>query len=474
MTVFQCFNVRWKSETHEHSNHFFAKMQITPAGLMLLSFFILIAIGALLLLLPCMTTKGITFVDALFTSTSASCVTGLTVLGTGSDFTFWGQIVILSLMQIGGISILAFSTFFAAFFAASRMGIKQQHLLKDFFSTSTITDSISMLREIIIATILVEIVGVISLYLYWNSTGLFTSSSENIFYSVFHAISAFTNAGFCLWDESFMHEAVSNSYFPQIVIMVLIVMGGLGFIFLHDVFSPKQIKERHIHKWRRLTPGTKVVFYTTLVIIVFGAIIFYILEKNNSLTNLSSIGKSAFASVFQIVTSRSAGFNALEVSTFSVPALLLIMVVMFIGASPGSTGGGIKTSTAFVLFKSVAATIRGKNSIEFQKKTIPFEIVDKAYSIVVMSLIIIFISVFAFSIVEPQFTFLESLFECVSAFSICGLSMGCTPELSVAGKLILIINMYIGRIGTLSIAFALARRIKQAKHQYPNTYIMVG
>jgi len=474
MTVFQRFNVRWKSETPEHSNHFFSKLQITPAGLMLLSFFILIAIGTLLLLLPGMTNREISFIDALFTATSASCVTGLTVLGTGSDFTFWGQIVILSLMQIGGISILAFSTFFAAFFAASRMGIKQQHLLKDFFSTSTITDSISMLREIIIATILIEIVGVVSLYLYWNSTGLFASSSENIFYSVFHAISAFTNAGFCLWDESFMHEALSNSYFPQIVIMVLIVMGGLGFIFLHDVFSPKQIKERHIHKWRRLTPGTKVVFYTTLVIIVFGAIIFYILEKNNSLTNLSSIGKSAFASVFQIVTSRSAGFNALEVSTFSVPALLLIMVVMFIGASPGSTGGGIKTSTAFVLFKSVAATIRGKNSIEFQKKTIPFEIVDKAYSIVVMSLIIIFISVFAFSIVEPQFTFLESLFECVSAFSICGLSMGCTPELSGAGKLILIINMYIGRIGTLSIAFALARRIKQAKHQYPNTYIMVG
>jgi Trk-type K+ transport system membrane component len=150
------------------------------------------------------------------------------------------------------------------------------------------------------------------------------------------------------------------------------------------------------------------------------------------------------------------------------------MIIMFIGASPASTGGGIKTTTAFVIFKSVAATIRGKNSIEFHKKTIPFEIVDKAYSIVVMSILIILLSVFVLAIVEPHFTFITLLFESVSAFSICGLSMGITPELSDAGKLILILNMYIGRIGTLSIAFALARRIKQAKHQYPNTYFMVG
>jgi len=474
MRVFQRFNVRFKSQSPENSNHFFQKWQITPAGLMILSFFILILIGTFLLLLPCMTCKEIAFIDALFTSTSASCVTGLTVLGTGSDFTFWGQLVILSLMQIGGISILAFSTFFAAFFASSRIGIKQQHLIKEFFSTSTITDSISMLREIIIATLLVEVVGVISLFLYWNSTSLFSSSSENIFYSIFHTVSAFTNAGFCLWDENFMHEAMVKSYFPQIVIMCLIVFGGMGFIFLHDVFSPKQIKERHIHKWRRLNPSTKIVFYTTLFIIICGAIVFFILEQNHSLANLNSFGESIFASIFQMVTSRSAGFNALEVHTFSVPALLLIMTVMFIGASPGSTGGGIKTSTAFVLFKSVAATIRGKNSIEFQKKTIPFEIVDKAYSIVVMSFLIILISVFAFSIVEPQLPFLTSLFECVSSFSICGLSMGCTAELSDSGKFILIMNMYIGRIGTLSIAFALARRIKQTRHQYPNTYFMVG
>jgi len=331
-----------------------------------------------------------------------------------------------------------------------------------------------MLREIVLATILIEIIGVVSLFLYWNSTTLFTNNWENLFYSFFHAVSAFTNAGLCLWNESFMHEALANSYFPQMVVMILIVTGGMGFIFLHDVFSPKQIKERHIHKWRRLNPSTKIVLNTTLVIIVMGALIFYILERNNSLSIMNGFGKSLFASVFQIITSRSAGFNNLEISTFSVPALLLIMMVMFIGASPGSTGGGIKTSTAFVIFKSVAATIRGKKCIEFQKKTIPFEIVDKAYSIVVMSLIIIFISLFALSIAEPQLSFITLLFESVSSFSICGLSMGCAPQLSEAGKFILIVNMYIGRIGTLSLAFALTRRVKEAQHQYPNTYFMVG
>jgi len=474
MTVFQrCINSDRRKEP-EHPDRHLCSLQITPATLMMISFIILIAIGTLLLMLPGTTYREISFIDALFTSTSASCVTGLTVLGTGSDFTIWGQLVILFLMQIGGISILAFATFFAAFFSSSRIGVKQQHLLKDFFATSTITDSISLLREIVLATILIEIVGVVSLFFYWNSTGLFAHNWENLYYALFHAISAFTNAGFCLWNESFMHEAMANSYFPQIVVMVLILFGGMGFIFLHDLFSPKQIKERHIHKWRRLNPSTKIVLYTTLVIVSGGALIFYLLEQNNTLAPLGGFGKSLFASLFQIVTSRSAGFNRLDVSMFSVPALLLIMLVMFVGASPGSTGGGIKTSTAFVIFKSVAATIRGRKSIEFQKKTIPFEIVDKAYSIVVMSLIIILISLFALTIAEPQFPFISLLFESVSSFSICGLSMGCTPELSDIGKLILVLDMYIGRIGTLSIAFALARRVRETQHQYPNTYFMVG
>jgi potassium uptake TrkH family protein len=456
------------------SDEFLSKISITPAALMLISFLILIGVGAVLLMMPRMTHEGISFVDALFTSTSASCVTGLTVLNTGSDFTFRGQFVIMLLMQLGGISILAFATFFAAFFASSRMGVKQQHLLKDFFSTSTITDSISMLREIVLATVLIEATGVILLYFHWKSIGLFADNSENLFYSFFHAISAFTNAGFCLWDENFMHEALRNNYFSQTVIMGLIVTGGLGFIFLHDAFSLKQIKQRHIHKWKRLSPSSKIVLSTTYFIIIIGAVIFYFLERHASLENLGGWIESAFASLFQIVTSRSAGFNTLDMRMISAPALLLIMLVMFIGASPGSTGGGIKTTTAFVIFKSVVATIRGKNSIEYQKKTIPFEIVDKSYSIVIMSMLIILISVFALAIVEPDLSFLTLVFESISAFSICGLSMGCTSELSEAGKIILITNMYIGRIGTLSIAFALTRRIKQAQHQYPNTYFMVG
>jgi potassium uptake TrkH family protein len=457
-----------------HANEFLSKLQVTPPVLMIISFLFLIFLGTVLLLMPRMTHGGISFVDALFTSTSASCVTGLTVLPTGAVFTFRGQLIIMLLMQLGGISILAFATFFAAFFASSRMGVKQQHLLKDFFSTTTITDSISMLREIVLATILIEAIGVLSLYFHWRSTGLFATNSENLFYSFFHAISAFTNAGFCLWDDNFMDKSLLFDYFSQVVVMVLVVIGGMGFIFLHDVFSPKQIKERKLHKWRRFSPGTRIVLYTTFFIIVTGTVIFYFLEDRCSLVQIHGFGRSVFASLFQIVSTRSAGFNTLDISSLSVPALLLVMILMFIGASPGSTGGGIKTTTAFVIFKSVTATIRGKGSIEFHKKTIPFEIVDKSYSIVVMSLIIIILSVFTLSLVEPDLSFISIFFESVSAFSICGLSLGCTPELSEYGKIILIVNMYIGRIGTLSIAFALARRVKEAHHQYPNTYFMVG
>jgi len=458
----------------EKTSDFFAKMQITPPALMIISFLILITIGTLLLLMPRMTQEGISFVDAIFTSTSASCGAGLTVLNTGIDFTFRGQLIIMLLMQFGGISILAFSTFFTVFFASSRIGVKQQHLLKEFFSTSTITDSISMLREVVLATILIEVIGVTLFYFYWKSNGLIADNAENLFYSLFHAISSFTNSGFCLWDESFMNEAIVHSFFPQIVAMSLMIMGGLGFILLHDVFSPKNMKERRLHRWKRLSPSTKIVFYTTLVIIVVGSFAFYFLEREHSLANYSGIGASVFASVFQIINSGTAGFNNLDISSISVPALLLMMVIMFIGASPGSTGGGIKTTTAFVIFKSVAATIRGKNSIEFQKKTIPFEIVDKAFSIVVMSILIVIVSIFLLSLVEPDVPFLTLFFECVSAFSINGLSIGCTPELNEYGKIILTVNMFIGRVGTLSIAFALARRVKQTHHQYPNTYLMVG
>ena len=205
-----------------------------------------------------------------------------------------------------------------------------------------------------------------------------------------------------------------------------------------------------------------------------GSLSFYFLEYHQSLSHKSNFTEKLVASIFQIVTGRTAGFNIVNMSLVTTPTLIITMLVMFIGASPGSTAGGIKTTTAFVIYKSVIATIRGKKHIEFRKKTIPFELVDKSYSIMFMSALVIFISVLAISIFEPTINFVNLLFECVSAFATCGLSTGCTSSFTDPTKIILVIVMFIGRVGTLTFAFALSKRVKDTNHIYPSTYFMVG
>ena len=455
------------------------RIHISPPAMMMISFFALITIGTVLLLLPRMTTNGISVVDAMFTATSASCVTGLAVLSTGSSFTFKGQVVIMLLVQFGGLSILSFATFFTIFLTRASAGLRYQHLVKDMLSTDMFSinkssDSFILLREIVRATVIIEACGVLLLFMYWKTTGLFASDRQTFFYSLFHAISAFNNAGFSLWDANLMDSAITASYFPQAVIMILVFLGGIGFVTIRDFFNPSVIRERKKYRWKELQPGSKIILRTTFVLIVVMAILLFFLEYNHSLANKSSIYDKIMTAIFQTVSGRTAGFNMVDVNQFTVPTLCIFMLIMFIGASPGSTGGGIKTTTFFVLIKSTVATIRGQKNIEFQKKTIPFALVDKAYSIVLMSLIIIFLSIFALAIVEPDFSLVHLLFESVSAFTTCGLSTGAAAQFGDLGKLVLIINMYIGRIGTLTIAFALARRTKESKHQYPETYFMIG
>lgn len=221
-------------------------------------------------------------------------------------------------------------------------------------------------------------------------------------------------------------------------------------------------------------PGSQITLITTALLILFGTIIFFLVEYKHSLALKESWFSKAFAALFQIVTARTAGFNTINTHHLALPGIMILLLLMFIGASPGSTGGGIKTTTFFVLIKSVFATIRGKARIEFHKKTIPFEIVDKSYSIIIMSLIIIFVSTFILTLVEPEMPFHYLIFETISAFSTSGLSTGVIFDFNVAGKFILIVNMYIGRIGTLTLAFALSKRINSARHEYPSTYFMVG
>jgi Trk-type K+ transport systems, membrane components len=449
------------------------KYSLSPPLLMVLSFLILISFGTVLLLMPRMTYDGISFIDALFTATSASCITGLSVVSTSGCFTVKGQIVIMLLIQLGGMSILSFATFFTTFLARSSVGLRYQYMVRDMMATK-LSDSFSLLRSIVLTTFIIEAVGVILLYTYWKNTGFFTSSSENLFFSLFYTISAFNNGGFVLIDKSLLELGSAHSYFPQVIIMILVFLGGIGFLTIRDFFSPRYIRDRKKYPWKSLMPQTKIILITTLGLIFVCTVLFFFIERNNALAGQGSLFDKIFTAFFEIATCRTSGFMILDINSMALPSVILIIVLMFIGGSPSSTGGGIKTTTFFVLIKSVWATIQGKKHIEFQHKTISYDLVDRASSIVTMTFSFILVSVFMLTLVEPSASLKDAIFETTSAFATCGLSTGICAEWNTLAKTVLIFDMYIGRIGTLTLAFALTRHKKESQHQYPDLYLMVG
>ena len=453
---------------------FMGKYRISPPMLMVGSFLFLIAIGTVLLLMPRMTTNGISFIDALFTATSASCITGLSVVSTPECFTFKGQVVILVLIQLGGMSILSFATFFSTFLSRAMVGLRYQYMIRDMMSTDRLSDSVGLLRSIVLTTVIIEAAGIAFLFTYWKSTGFFLSDKQNLFFSLFYTVSAFNNGGFVLIDDSLLNLGVPGSYFPQVVIMALVFLGGIGFVTIRDFFSYRYIRERNKYHWKTLMPQTKIVLYVTFVIIIVGSILFFLLEYNNTLKGIDGMGNKLFTTVFQIVTCRTSGFNVLDINAMRISTVLLIIVAIFIGGSPSSTGGGIKTTTLFIVIKSVIATIKGKNNIEFDHRAISNSLVEKATTIIMMAVTFIGVSCFLLTVVQPDVQLLHALFETSSAFTTCGLSTGECANWNWMAKLILTINMYCGRIGTLTMAFALTRHRKESLHQYPDLYIMLG
>ncbi len=450
------------------------KHNLSPPVLMICSFLFLICIGTILLMMPRMTVNGISFIDALFTATSASCITGLSVVSTSACFTFKGQLVIMILIQLGGMSLLSFATFFTTFLSRSSVGLRYQYMVRDMVSADQLADSYSLLRSIVITTFIIEFSGAALLYTYWHTTGFFVSNSENIFYSLFYTISAFNNGGFVLMDESLLSLGSMHSYFPQVIIMVLVFLGGIGFLTIRDFFSVRYIRERKKYPWKSLMPQTKVILITTFALITVCSILFFFIEKERSLAEQNSFLDKVFTSVFQIVTCRTSGFTILDLNSMSLSTIIIIIMLMFIGGSPGSTAGGIKTTTFFVMMQSVISTIKGKKRIEFQHHTISFELVDKANSIIMMTVTGIIFSIFLITLVEPTATLRDAIFETTSAITTCGLSTGIISEWNTLAKFVLVVDMFCGRIGTLTLAFALTRHKKEPKHRYPDLYMMVG
>jgi trk system potassium uptake protein len=452
---------------------FITKLNIGPAGWLAVSFVMLIMGGALLLKLPEMTTgHHIRFIDALFTSCSASCVTGLIVQDTATFFTFKGKIIIMLLIQMGGISIISFATFFATFYRKSA-GIKYQSMLKDFLSTDKMSDTRIMLRKIILFSILIELIGTVLLTIFWFDYVQFKDLKDRLFYSVFHSVSAFNNAGFALFSANMYEYSIRYAYLVQLTIAALIFLGGIGFMAMEDMFTWRNIRERYKYKWKHMQLNTRVALRTSVLLIVVGSLLFYLLESRRSMPEHSIFGKLV-VSVFHSISARTAGFNSVDFTIIGQPMLVIFIILMFIGASPGSTGGGIKTTTFSIILRSALATIRGKKNVEMYKHSISFDLIDKAYSIVLFATALIFCSSIVLCLTDPHIPFLNLLFEEVSAFGTVGLSTGITPYLSDGGKFTLVFSMFTGRIGPLTLALVLSRRVAFTKYKYSSANILVG
>jgi len=449
-------------------------LTLKPAITFILSFIFLIAIGTGLLMLPQMTTVegSADFMSAFFTSVSASCVTGLIVQDTATYFTLKGLLVIMLLMQFGGIGMVSFATFFATFMKKG-VGLKQQLIIQDYLASESLFSAKGLLRQVIGITLTIEAIASIFIFFSWGEDIPFDDLTQRIFYSIFHGISAFCNAGFSLFSNSLYEESIRNSYLLHIVIGVTIIIGGLGFSSIQDLFSPKALQERLHRPWKDWKISTKVAVHTSLALIAIGMALFFLTEHNGVMKNMGAF-ESITAAFFQSVTTRTAGFNTVDFSQLTVATLIFMIFLMFIGASSGSTGGGIKTSTFLLIANSAIATIRGKKNVELGKRSISTDLLGKAYSIFVFACTFNLIMIFVLSITDPGISIIQIVFEQVSAFATVGLSTGITAELSLAGKTLIIASMFIGRIGTLTLALALSTRVSSNSFKYPSAYIMIG
>lgn len=421
-----------------------------------------------------MTVPGVetSWLDAVFTSASATCVTGLITLDTATHWTFKGQFIILILMQIGGIGILSFASFFT-FFLRSGVGVKHQTMLQDLLSADSPMNTRTMLTQIVLYTLLIEGVGTLLIYSLWSPDIVFSGTGEKIFYSVFHAVSGFCNAGFALFSNGLMEAGIATSYLLHLVFVALIVLGGIGFPVLREMTDRHILRERMKKPWKQWSVGTTVAIYSTIILIVGGTVLYWFLEKDNTLLDHQGSGKLITA-LFQSVTARTAGFNTVDMATFTVPTYILFIFLMFIGASSGGTGGGIKTSTFFVILQSGLATIRGKQRVDLQGRTISQDLINKAYTLFIFGASFVLILVFGLSISEPDVPIIKLVFEAVSAFATVGVSAGVTGGLSVAGKVMIIIAMFFGRIGLLTLAFAISSPVESNKYQYPKAKLSIG
>lgn len=444
--------------------------KLNSGQIMVLGFASIIFIGAFLLNLPISSKSGesIGFLNALFTATSAVCVTGLVVVDTATYWNSFGQFVIITLIQIGGLGFMAITTMFAIIIR-KRINLKERLLIQESLNQGDLSGLVKLTRYILITTFTIEGIGALLLStVFIPQFGV----TKGIWYSIFHAISAFCNAGFDLMGNV-SGEFSSITYYSENILFIgtislLIILGGLGFPVILDIIKSRKFNKLNIH--------SKVVIISSISLIFIGTVFILFLEYTNpnTLGELNVKG-TLLGSIFQSITARTAGFNSIDLTLMRESTLFLMIMLMFVGASPASTGGGIKTTTIATLILSVRALILEKEDVEIYDRRLANGVVRKSLGIFMIGVCVVVLGTFIISITEPQFTLLESGFEVVSAFATVGLSIGGSPTLSVPGKIFIILFMFMGRVGSLTIFMALMSRVKKKSLiRYPEGRIIVG
>lgn len=435
-------------------------IRLKPSQLLVFVFLVFILLGTLMLKLPMATTDSVSWIDALFTATSAMTVTGLAVVDTGTAYTIFGQLVILLLIQVGGLGIMSFAVLIFIMLG-KKIGFKERLIIQHALNQTSIGGVIKLVRNLFIYSFTIEIIAMLILAIRWVPEH---GWGKGMYYSFFHSISAFNNAGFSIWSDSLMQYV--GDPLVNLVITFLFIVGGIGFTVLMDIWHKRNYKKLSLH--------SKLMIVGTFVLNLLAMIIVFSLEYGNpnTLGSLTTLGDKIWASYFQAATTRTAGFNTIDIANLHEGTITLMLLLMFVGAGSASTGGGIKLTTFIVIVLSVLTFLREKSQIKIANRSIKDKVIFRSLAILTISNMFIFVNVLILNITEPK-PFLQLLFEVISAFGTVGLSMGITAELSDIGKLIIVFTMFFGKLGPLTLAFSLAKPV-QEKIRYPSEDILTG
>ncbi|GAA0562338.1 TrkH family potassium uptake protein [Chitinophaga japonensis] len=446
------------------------------ALLFVASFALMVLLGTLLLSLPYATHRGLSLTDALFTSTSAVCVTGLAVTDTAREFTVFGQVILLLLIQAGGLGIMTF-TGLLSYAITGSISFRNELAFRNMFLSNKLGNVMHLVSRIVLVTFFFEAIGAAGIY-FTTGPELFERKLDKLFFSVFHSVSAFCNAGFSTYSNGLYHEGLRFNYSFQLLIALLIILGGLGFPITFNLFSYIRVKAtngwwrlqrrgKRIHIPRLININSRLALVTSFFLLVTGFIAYLAFEWRGTLQQHPSLWGKMVTAFFGSVTPRTAGFDTVNISGLNLSTVMIYLLLMWIGASPGSTGGGIKTTTFAVAVLNMTSVVRGKDRSEFFNTEISAPSVRRAFAIMLLSLLVIGIAVFLISIRDGDKGLIQIAFEAFSAFSTVGLTLGITPELSGLSKLVLVLTMFIGRVGTLTLIMAFVKQQQQLYYRYP-------